>query len=108
MNIGGLIYIVIIIALLYYTINRYNYTINVAIFTIMLGLVPKMFLGENFSTIFLGVIIYFIIGLLCIKILEKVNDFFDNAAFFLITGVIIELLLERFVLAFIISLILVI
>lgn len=107
MNIGILIYIVIIIALLYYTINRYNYVINVAIFTIMIGLIPNIVLGKSFSTVFLGLIFYFIIGLIFIKILEKINDYFDSPTYFLLLGIIIELFLEKFVLAFIMSLILV-
>ena len=84
-------------------INRFYYLTNVIIYAIAKTFIPIItslifgsFLGINITfgigTIFILLILYFILGLIVIKIIEKINDYFDSdiIIYFIITFAIID------------------
>ncbi len=99
-----LIYTVIFFAFLYYTCIRYEYWGNVFIYTIGMGLLPTLFSHGDLASLIVAMIIRFIIGLILIKLLIKINDFFENGVYFLIAGILLEGLIYRFVVTFLIIL----
>lgn len=93
-----IIYIVIFIAFLYWLSNKYGYWVNVIAYTIGMGLIYTLFFNfTTFPSLIIAIILRFIIGLIMIKLLDKINDYFQNGAAFLISGIILEYLLSRFV-----------
>lgn len=104
MHIGFLIYTVIFFAFLYYTCTRYEYWGNVFIYIIGMGLLPSLFSYGGLASLMVVMFIRFIIGLILIKLLIKINDFFENGVYFLIAGILLEGLISRFVFTFLIIL----
>lgn len=104
-HIGFLIYTVIFFAFLYYTCTRYEYWGNVFVYTIGMGLLPTvLFAYDGLASIMVAMFIRFIIGLILIKLLMKINDFFENGVYFLIAGIFLEGFISRFVITFLIVL----
>lgn len=105
MNIFFSIYTVIFIAILYLTCNRFKYFPNVIIYTICMGLLPTLFSFNGFENLIIVLLFRFLIGLILIKLLTMINDYFQNGIYFFIAGIILEGFVSRFVLAFVIALI---
>lgn len=103
MNIALLIYSVIFIAILYLTCSRYEYFPNVIIYTIGMGLLPTLFSFNGFGNLIIVLLFRFIIGLILIKLLTMINDYFQNGVYFFIAGIFLEGFVSRFVLAFVIA-----
>lgn len=103
MNIALLIYSVIFIAILYLTCSKYEYFLNVIIYTIGMGLLPTLFSFNGFGNLIIVLLFRFIIGLILIKILTIINDYFQNGVYFFIAGILLEGFVSRFVLAFVIA-----
>ena len=103
MNIALLIYLVIFIAILYFTCSRYEYLPNVIIYTIGMGLLPTLFSFNGFGNLIIVLLLRFVIGLILIKLLMMINDYFQNGVYFFIAGILLEGFVSRFVLAFIIA-----
>lgn len=103
MNIALLIYSVIFIAILYFTCSRYEYFLNVIIYTIGMGLLPTLFSFSGFGNLIIVLLFRFVIGLILIKLLTMINDYFQNGVYFFIAGVFLEGFVARFVLALIIA-----
>ena len=85
LNYLNIIFVGIII---FWAINRFSYIVDVVVYAmaktfilIITSLIFGSLLGVHISlsmgTIFVLFIIYFIIGLVVIKIIEKVSDYFD-------------------------------
>ena len=105
MNIALLIYTIIFIAILYLTCSKYEYFPNVLIYTIGMGLLPTLFSFNGFGNLIIVLLFRFVIGLILIKLLTMINDYFQNGVYFFIAGIFLEGFISRFSLAFIISLI---
>lgn len=103
MNISLLIYTVIFFAFLYVTCSKYEYWPNVIIYTIGMGLIPTLFSFNGFGSLLIILLFRFVVGLILIKILTKINDYFQNSVYFFLIGLLIEGLITRFVLAFVIA-----
>lgn len=104
MHSGFLIYTVIFFVFLYYTCTRYEYWENVFIYTIG-GLLPTvLFAYDGLASIMVAMFIRFIIGVILIKLLMKINDFFENGVCFLIAGILLDGFIYRFVVTFLIIL----
>lgn len=101
MNVALLIYTVIFFAFLYFTCSRYEYWPNVIAYTIGMGLIPTLFSFNGFGNLLIVILFRFVIGLILIKILTKVNDYFQNGVYFFVVGLLLEWFLVRFVLAFV-------
>ena len=100
LNYLNIIFVGIVI---FIAINRFYYLTNVIIYAIAKTFIPIItslifgsFLGINITfgigTIFILLILYFILGLIVIKIIEKINDYFDSdiIIYFIITFAIID------------------
>ena len=81
--------IIFIGVVVFYAVNRFYYVINVITYAIAKTFIPIItslifgsLLGINMTlgigTIFILLILYFILGLMVIKIIEKVTDYFDS------------------------------
>ncbi len=103
MNIALLIYSVIFIAMLYLTCSKYAYFPNVIIYTIGMGLLPTLFSFSGFGNLIIVLLFRFLIGLILIKVLTMINDYFQNGVYFFIAGILLEGFVSRFVLAFVIA-----
>ena len=103
MNIALLIYSVIFITILYLTCSRYEYFPNVIIYTIGMGLLPTLFSFNGFGNLIIVLLFRFIIGLILIKLLTMINDYFQNGVYFFIAGIFLEGFVSRFVLVFVIA-----
>lgn len=102
MNIAFLIYSVIFIAILYLTCSRYEYFPNVVIYTIGMGLLPTLFSFSGFGSLIIIILFRFVTGLILIKLLTMINDYFQNGVYFFVAGIFLEGFVSKFVLAFII------
>lgn len=99
-----LIYIVIFIAFLYWLCNRYGYWTNVTAYTIGMGLLYTLFFNfTSFPSLIVAIILRFIIGLIYIKLINKINDYYQSPVLFLLGGIFLEYLLTRFIVAFLIA-----
>ena len=103
MNIAFLIYSVIFIAILYVTCSRYEYFLNVIIYTIGMGLLPTLFSFSGFGNLIMILLFRFVIGLILIKLLTMINDYFQNGVYFFISGIFLEGFVSKFVLAFVMA-----
>lgn len=103
MNVGLLIWSVIFMVVLYLTCNKYEYFLNVIIYTVGMGLIPTLFSFTGFGNLILILLFRFLIGLILIKLLTMINDYFQNGVYFFIAGIFLEGFISRFVLAFIIA-----
>ena len=103
MNLVGLIYLVVFIGFLYITCSRYEYWPNVIIYTIGQGLIPTLFSYTSFGDLITVIFIRLIIGIIMIKLLMMLNDYFQDGKWFLIGGLILEYFISRFVIAFIVA-----
>lgn len=103
MNIVFAIYTIIFIAFLYLTCNKYEYWPNVIIYTIGMGLIPTLFSFHGFGNLMLVLLLRFFIGLILIKLLTMINDYFQNKIYFFIAAILLEIFVSKFVLAFIIA-----
>lgn len=87
----------------FWAINRFYYLMNVIIYAIAKTFIPIItslifgsLLGVNatlsIGTIFILLILYFILGLIVVKIIEKVTEYFDSDTiiFFIIIFAIID------------------
>lgn len=92
----GLIYNVIFIAILYYVFKKYGYWTNVIFYTIGKGVIYNLlFNHSSFGVFIILLMLRFFIGMIFIKILEKVDEYFNNnGASFLITAIVLEGLIE--------------
>ena len=88
MNMALLIYIVIFIAILYMTCNKFEYLPNVIIYTIGMGLIPTLFSFTTFGALLIVLVFRFVVGLILIKVLTMINDYFQNGAIFFIAGIL--------------------
>ena len=102
LNYLNIIFVGIIV---FWAINRFSYIVDVVVYAIAKTFIPIItslifgtLLGVHISlsmgTIFVLFIIYFIIGLVVIKIIEKVSDYFDydTIIYFIIIFGIIDLI----------------
>lgn len=103
MNVVGLIYLILFMCFLYFTCSRYEYWPNVIIYTIGRGLIPTLFSYSGFGNLMAVVLLRFVIGLIVIKLLTMLNDYFQDGKWFLIGGIFLEAFVSRFVVAFIIA-----
>ena len=103
MNVALLIYTVVFFAFLYYTCSRYEYWTNVLIYTIGMGLIPEIFSFSGIGAFLISILLRFVIGLILLKLLIKINDFLQNGVYFFIIGLILEIFISRFVIAFIVA-----
>lgn len=108
MSIGFLIWLTIFMAILYLTCNKYEYFPNVIIYVVGMGLIPALFAFNGFGNLLIVLLIRFVIGLILIKILTMLNNYFQNGVYFLIAGICLEGFFTRFVLTFIVILLVVI
>lgn len=102
-NAAFLIYSVIFMAILYLTCSKYEYFLNVIIYTIGMGLLPTLFSFNGFGNLIIVLLFRFVIGLILIKLLTMINDYFQDGVYFFIAGIILEGFVSRFVLAFVIA-----
>lgn len=103
MNISSLIYLVLFMCFLYFTCSRYEYWPNVVIYTLGRGLIPTLFSYVGFGNLILIILLRFIIGLILIKVLILINNYFQDGKWFLFGGIFLEAFISRFVVAFIIA-----
>lgn len=97
--------LILIGAIVFFSMNRFYYLMNVIVYAIAKTFIPiitSLFfgnligIGTNFSfglgTILILLILFFILGLLVIKITEKITDYFssDTIIYFIIAFGIIE------------------
>lgn len=95
--------IIFIGTVVFWAINRFYYLMNVIIYAIAKTFIPIItslifgsLLGVNatlgIGTIFILLILYFILGLIVIKVIEKVTDYFDSDTiiYFIIIFAIID------------------
>ena len=97
------IWIVIVIAVLYWTCSNFNYLTNVGIYTVAMGILPAIFSYDNFNSFIANVLITLLIGFILIKILIKITDYSDGGVGFFITGIVLQLVITKFVIAFLLS-----
>lgn len=89
--------------IVFWAINRFYYLMNVIIYAIAKTFIPIItslifgsLLGVNatlgIGTIFILLILYFILGLIVVKIIEKVTEYFDSDTiiYFIIIFAIID------------------
>lgn len=103
MNVALLIWSVIFMVILYLTCNKYEYFPNVVIYTVGMGLIPALFAFNGFGNLIIILLLRFVIGLILIKILTMINNYFQNGVYFFIAGIFLEGFVARFVLAFIVA-----
>lgn len=103
MNVAGLIYVVLFICVLYFTCSRYEYWPNVIVYTIGMGLIPTLFSYSGFGNLLLVILLRFVTGLIIIKLLTKINDYFQDGKWFFVAGILLEFFVSRFVVAFIVA-----
>lgn len=95
--------VIFIGVVVYWAINRFYYLMNVVIYAIAKTFIPIIttlifgsLLGINttlgIGTIFILPILYFILGLIVVKIIEKVTEYFDydTIIYFIIIFAIID------------------
>lgn len=98
-----LIYLVLFMFVLYSTCNKYEYWPNVIIYTIGRGLIPALFSYSGFGNLIIFILLRFIIGLIIIKLMFKLNDYLQEGVWFLIASILLEGFISRFVISFIIA-----
>lgn len=103
MNLVEMIYIVVFMGFLYLTCSRYEYWPNVFIYTIGRGFIPALFSYTTFGNLMAVLFIRFIIGIIIIKLLTMINDYFQDGKWFFISALFLESFVSRFVVAFIIA-----
>lgn len=98
---------ILIGVIVYWSTNKFTYIINVIIYAVARSVIPiittlmfggilgtsiEVSLGVILKSIFILLILYFILGLLVIKITEKIIEYFnsDNIVYFVIFLFIIE------------------
>lgn len=95
--------LILVGAIVFFTMNRYYYLINVIVYAIARTFIPIItslffgsLVGANISfglgTILILLILFFILGLIVIKITEKITEYFssDTIIYFIIVFGIIE------------------
>ena len=99
--------VILIGAVVFWAINRFTYIIDVIVYALAKTFIPMITLlligslvGVNASlgigTIFVMLILYFILGLAVIKITEKITDYFssDTVVYFIIVFAIIDIVVS--------------
>lgn len=95
--------LILVGAIIFFTMNKYYYLMNVIVYAIARTFIPILtslffgnLIGTNVSfglgTILISLILFFILGLIVIKITEKVTEYFssDTIIYFIIVFGIIE------------------
>lgn len=95
--------LILVGAIVFFSMNRYRYLINVIVYAIartFISILTSSFFGSlaganvsfGLGTILISLILFFILGLLVIKITEKITDYFDadTIIYFIIIFGIIE------------------
>lgn len=98
-----LIYILLFMCLLYYTFNKYDYLINVAIYAIGRGLIPGIISYNGFFGLVFIVLLRLVIGAIIVKLLTILNEYLQDGKWFIIVGILLEGFVSRFVVAFIVA-----
>ena len=81
--------VILISAVVFFAVNRYYYLMNVVVYAIAKTFIPiitSLIFGGLFGiklslgigTIFILLLLYFILGLAVIKVIEKVTEYFDG------------------------------
>ena len=66
-----------------------------------MGLLPSLFSFTGVGNLIINIFIRFIIGLIVIKLLTIINDYFQNGVYFFIAAIFLEAFISKVIITFI-------
>ena len=93
----GIIYLVIFMAIFSFTINNYEYGPNVVVYVIGRGLLYSLIFFSSWQALIVHVIFRIIIGLIFVKIMLLLVDYFPGAIYTFLAGMFIEYFLTKLI-----------
>ncbi len=88
------IFSILVLVGLYYTCNRYNYWINVAIYMVYNFVCLAFFTTDYSGNLFTAILSSFIVSLIYIKLLNIINDHTNGPIWFVVVALVAGVILQ--------------
>ena len=103
-NLANLLTFIVLMFIMYFTCKKFNYITNIFIYCIVLTLFGPFFDKLMSSMVpwinlsppinFWSFLVNFILGIIVVKILIKLSDYFDDAKLFILLGSVSQFIVE--------------